>query len=92
MTKNELSSKIAGSFSGLDEQIVKDIVTRTFEEISTSLANGENVQLSGFGTFELRQRSERKGVNPRTKEPITIPASKTVGFKPGKALKESVNS
>ncbi len=92
MTKNELSSKIAGSFSGLDKQIVKDIVARTFEEISASLANGENVQLSGFGTFELRQRSERKGVNPRTKEPITIPASKTVGFKPGKALKESVNS
>jgi DNA-binding protein HU-beta len=91
MTRNELSSNIAGSFSGLDKQIVKDIVARTFEEISTALANGENVQLTGFGTFELRQRSERQGVNPRTKESITIPASKTVGFKPGKALKESVN-
>lgn len=91
MTRNELSSNIAGSFSGLDKQIVKDIVARTFEEISTALNNGENVQLSGFGTFELRQRSERQGVNPRTKEAITIPASKTVGFKPGKALKESLN-
>ena len=91
MTRNELSSNIASSFSWLDKQIIKDIVARTFEEISNALANGENVQLTGFGTFELRQRSERQGVNPRTKEAITIPASKTVGFKPGKALKESVN-
>ena len=49
------------------------------------------VQLIGFGTFKVKQRAKRKGRNPKTKEEITIPASKTITFKPGKKLKELIN-
>ncbi|WP_029688365.1 HU family DNA-binding protein, partial [Thermoanaerobacter sp. A7A] len=57
-----------------------------------ALKNGDKVQLVGFGTFEVRERAERKGRNPQTKEEITIPASKAPIFKAGKALKDLVNS
>lgn len=55
-----------------------------------SLKNGEKVQLIGFGNFEVRERSARKGRNPQTGEEIEIPASKVPAFKPGKALKDVV--
>ena len=55
-----------------------------------ALANGEKVQLIGFGNFEVRERAARKGRNPQTGEEIEIPASKVPAFKPGKALKDAV--
>ena len=58
--------------------------------ITETLAKGERVQLVGFGTFEVRDRAERKGRNPQTREEIIIPASKAPVFKAGKALKDSV--
>lgn len=61
-----------------------------FEAVMDSLKNGEKVQLIGFGNFEVRERSARKGRNPQTGEEIEIPASKVPAFKPGKALKDSV--
>ena len=57
----------------------------------TELKKGEKVQLVGFGTFELSERAAREGRNPRTKEPITIPASTVPVFKAGKALKDMMN-
>ena len=54
------------------------------------LAEGEKITISGFGTFEIRERAERQGINPRTREPITIAASKSIVFKPGKALKDTL--
>ncbi|MCI8632987.1 MAG: HU family DNA-binding protein [Lachnospiraceae bacterium] len=63
-----------------------------FEEvITTSLQKGEKIQLVGFGTFEVVARPERTGINPQTKQTITIQASKTPKFKPGKALKDAIN-
>lgn len=59
--------------------------------ISEALAGGDKVQLVGFGTFEVKERGERKGINPRTKEEITIAASKLPSFKAGKALKDAVS-
>jgi len=56
-----------------------------------ALAEGEKVQLVGFGTFEVRERAAREGRNPRTKEVIQIPASKVPVFKPGKDFKDLVN-
>ena len=58
--------------------------------VSEHLVEGDKVQLTGFGTFEVRERKERKGVQPGTTNPITIPASKYPAFKAGKALKEAV--
>jgi len=60
--------------------------------VQEALKQGDKVQLVGFGTFEVRERAERKGRNPQTKEEITIPASKAPVFKAGKALKDLVNA
>ena len=65
-------------------------VNAVFEALSRALANGEKVTISGFGTFEVRERAERQGINPRTQEPITIAASRSIVFKQGKALKDSL--
>lgn len=61
-----------------------DVVTKT-------LQSGDNIQLVGFGSWSVGKREARKGINPRTREEINIPASKTVKFSAGKALKEAVN-
>jgi DNA-binding protein HU-beta len=59
--------------------------------ITGALAEGDSVALPGFGTFEVRQRSQREGRNPQTGEAMTIPASKVAAFKPASALKKAVN-
>ena len=61
------------------------------DAITETLAAGENVSLVGLGTFEVKERAAREGINPRTKEKIIIPASKLPSFKAGKALKEEVS-
>ncbi|WMJ80260.1 HU family DNA-binding protein [Clostridium sp. MB40-C1] len=62
------------------------------ESVEEALGKGEKVQLIGFGTFETRERAERKGRNPRTKEEIVIPASTVPVFKAGKEFKDIVNN
>ena len=59
--------------------------------VTDELKNDRKVQLVGFGTFEVTKRAAREGINPLTKEPMSIPASKAPKFKAGKALKETVN-
>ena len=63
----------------------------TLETIQESLRKGEPVSFVGFGTFEVKERAARTGRNPRTKQPVEIPASKVPSFKAGKSLKEAVN-
>lgn len=63
----------------------------TLETIQESLRKGEPVSFVGFGTFEVKERAARTGRNPRTKQPVEIPASKAPSFKAGKSLKEAVN-
>lgn len=63
-----------------------------FDNISDSLASGDKVQVPGFGSFQISERAERQGRNPKTGEAMTIAASKSVRFKPGKQLKDAVNS
>jgi DNA-binding protein HU-beta len=65
-------------------------VNAVFASIEEALAKNDKVQLVGFGTFEVKDRAERTGRNPQTKETIVIPASKVPGFKAGKALKDAV--
>ncbi|MEZ5962766.1 MAG: HU family DNA-binding protein [Planctomycetota bacterium] len=60
------------------------------ESISRGLKTDTSVQLTGFGTFQVKSRAARTVRNPQTKEPMQVPASKTVGFKPGQALKDAV--
>ncbi len=69
-----------------------EAVASTFEHITNALARGESLSLVGFGSFVVRARAARAGRNPQTGEAIAIAASNSVGFKPGKALKEQVNT
>ena len=89
MTKTDLIAKVAEQ-AELSKKDAEEAVTATIEAISAALVAGDKVQLVGLGTFEVRERAERKGRNPRTKEEITIPASKLPAFKAGKALKDAV--
>ena len=87
--KAELIEKVAAATS-LTKKDATAAVDAVFSTIQEALANGEKVQLIGFGNFEVRTRAERKGRNPQTGEEIQIPASKVPAFKPGKALKDAV--
>lgn len=89
MNKSELIVSVAKS-TEMTKKAASDAVEATFSAIQDALTNGEKVTLVGFGTFEVRDRKERKGVNPSTGEEITIPATKVPAFKPGKTLKEAV--
>tara|TARA_R110001583_G_scaffold9209_11_gene43863 strand:- start:2054 stop:2326 length:273 start_codon:yes stop_codon:yes gene_type:complete len=89
MRKPELAAAIAEK-TDLSKEKATEIITVVTDRIAQALAEGENVSLIGFGTFEVRQRAERQGKNPQTGEPITIAAAKVPAFKPGKALKDSV--
>ena len=89
MTKTDLIAKVAEQ-TGLSKKDAEKAVSAVIDTVSDALVAGDKVQIVGFGTFEVRERSERKGRNPRTKEEITIPASKLPAFKAGMALKDAV--
>ena len=90
MTKSELVANVAEK-AGLDRKHADKAVVALFDSIKKALIEGDKVQIIGFGTFENRTRSARKGRNPRTGAEIDIPASKLPSFKAGKGLKEAVN-
>ena len=89
MTKVELIAAVATN-AGLTKKDAEKAVSATLDVITDALKNGEKVSLVGFGTFEVRERKERQGRNPQTREPMTIPASKLPAFSAGKALKDAV--
>ena len=89
MNKAELITKIAAD-SGLSKKDSEKALTAALNAIADSLKNGEKVQLVGFGIFDVKVRAARTGRNPKTKEPVEIPASKVPQFKAGKLLKESL--
>jgi len=90
VNKAELIAALAET-SGATKKDSEVFLKAFLETVVGSLEKGEKVQLVGFGTFEVRDRKERVGRNPRTKEEIQIPASKVPVFKPGKEFKEKVN-
>jgi DNA-binding protein HU-beta len=89
MNKTDLINNIA-SKSGLTKKDVETVLNGFLSEVTGALAQGEKVQLIGFGTFETRKRSGRVGRNPQTGKQIQIPASKVPAFKAGNKLKEAV--
>ena len=90
MTKTELIAAVAEK-AGLTKKDTDRVVAATFETIAQALADGDKVQVSGFGIFDTKKREARTGLNPRTKETIQIPASTQPVFKAGKALKDLVS-
>jgi len=89
LTKAEVAEHLYEKV-GLSKRDAKDMVEVFFEEIRETLESGEQVKLSGFGNFDLRQKSERPGRNPKTGEDIPISARKVVTFRPGQKLKSRV--
>ena len=89
MNKAELIAAVAEK-AGLSKKDTEKVINAAFEAITEALVAGEKVSLVGFGSFDVRNRAERTGRNPVTREEITIPASRTPVFKAGKALKDAV--
>ena len=77
---------------GLNKREAKDMVEMFFEEVRLSLENGRQVKLSGFGNFDLREKKQRPGRNPKTGEEIPISARRVVTFRPGQKLKARVEA
>ncbi|MDP4096656.1 HU family DNA-binding protein [Paenibacillus sp. P96] len=89
MNKTDLINQVSEK-AELSKKDATKAVDALFDAISEALQSGDKVQLVGFGNFEVRERSARKGRNPQTGEEIEIPASKIPAFKPGKALKDGI--
>ncbi len=79
-----------GAQSKVSQKVVKQVIEAAIEVIKDTLKSGEKVTLTGFGTFEVRKRQEREGVNPQTRERMIIPETKTPGFSASSTLKEAV--
>lgn len=90
MNKTELVAAIAEN-AGLSKKDAEAALKAFTEVVTDELKKGEKIQLVGFGTFEVSERPEREGRNPRTGETMKIAASKQPKFKPGKAFKDAVN-
>ena len=90
LTKAKLAETLFEQL-GLNKREAKDIVEGFFESLRSSLESGEQVKLSGFGNFDLRDKSERPGRNPKTGEEIPISARRVVTFRPGQKLKSRVD-
>ena len=89
MNKTDLIAAVAQS-AGLTKKDTERVLNAAFDAMTAALENGEKVQLSGFGTFETKDREARIGRNPHTKEAIEIPATKVPSFKASKTLKDTV--
>ncbi len=89
MNKAELIAAIAAQ-TGLSKKDSESAVNAFVDIVTKTLANGDKVQIVGFGAFDVKERAERIGRNPQTKQEIQIPASRSPQFKAGKALKDAV--
>lgn len=90
MTKAELVEDVADA-AELTKKDAERLVEIVFESIIETLNQGEKIELRGFGSFRVRERGARRGRNPKTGDPVSIPAKRVPYFKPGKELKELIN-
>jgi integration host factor subunit alpha len=91
LTKAEMAARLFEEL-GLNKREAKEMVEMFFEEIRQSLEQGSQVKLSGFGNFDLREKKQRPGRNPKTGEEIPISARRVVTFRPGQKLKARVEA
>ena len=92
MTKSELIEVLSRKQSQLAYKDIELAVKTILEYMSTSLSNGERIEIRGFGSFSLHYRPARSGRNPKSGEPVSLPAKYVPHFKPGKELRERVNN
>jgi len=91
MQKTDFIKAVAAK-AEVSQKDAKQIIDAALDVIADALAQGHRVTLTGFGTFEVRQRQQREGVNPQTSEKITIPATRTPGFSASSTLKDRVRN
>ncbi|MEM7541549.1 MAG: integration host factor subunit alpha [Pseudomonadota bacterium] len=91
LTKADMAERLFEDL-GLNKREAKELVEEFFEEIRASLESGQQVKLSGFGNFDLRDKNQRPGRNPKTGEEIPISARRVVTFRPGQKLKARVEA
>jgi DNA-binding protein HU-beta len=90
MTKSDMIDSLA-SKAQLPRPRAEELINLVLQFVIDGLCNGEKVNISGFGTFNVSERKARTGRNPKTGEPIQIPASRSAKFRPGKMLKEALS-
>lgn len=91
LTKADIAQNLADTF-GFNKRESKELVEQFYDEISEVLVSGEQIKLSGFGNFELRDKAPRPGRNPRTGEDVPISARRVVTFKPGQKLRAQIDN
>ncbi|MBD2527645.1 HU family DNA-binding protein [Nostoc sp. FACHB-133] len=89
MNKGELVDAVAAK-TNITKKQADEVISAFLSVVTEAVANGDKVTLIGFGSFERRERSEREGRNPKTNEPMTIPATRVPAFSAGKQFKEKV--
>ena len=91
LTKADMAERLSNE-QKLSKRDAKEMVEAFFDEVSSRLINNEQVKLSGFGNFDLRDKRSRPGRNPKTGEEVAISARRVVTFRPGQKLKDRVES
>ncbi len=91
LTKTDMAAGLFNAI-GLNKKEARELVDLFFQELEASLADGEQIRLSGFGNFDLRDKSERPGRNPKTGAKVTITARRVVTFRPGNKLRARVKA
>ena len=92
MTRSELTNLLAGHLAHLPAEQIEAAVRSLLDRMGLSLQNGERIEIRGFGGFSLHHRKPRIGRNPKTGEPVQLPARYSIHFKPGKEFRERVNA
>lgn len=90
MTKSELIEKLSEEYPSMTKKQIEFIVNGVFSSIKDTLKNGGKVEIRGFGSFKVREKSAKIGRNPKTGEKVEVPAKKVPYFKPGKEIKEQL--
>lgn len=90
MTKADIVEKVHLQL-GFQKKESADLVESVLVLVKTTLESGEDIKISGFGKFEVKQKKDRKGRNPQTGEAITIMARRIIGFRPSKVLRDNIN-
>lgn len=91
MTKSELIGRLASRYTHLPFKVIEDAVKEMLEHMATTLAEGDRVEIRGFGSFSLHYRAPRLGRNPKTGEQVDLESKYVPHFKPGKELRDRVN-
>ena len=92
MIRSEMLAAMAADHPDLRSDEIEQVVEIFFDEIATRLAEGGRVEMRGFGTFSTRPRDARTGRNPRTGETVDVPAKRVPYFKPGKEMRDRLNT